>query len=290
MRFSILHETHYRYGSPAAESMSELRLCPPDTKTQIIHSRELVVKPSVAVDHYTDFNGNTVEVIAIPFRHDFLRIKVRIDVATMPLDDNYPQRGWLVADARRLGRSRRIALHPFRLASALVPFPAELRTLTYPRPRDSMPLRHALLAINEWMYQTFEYKQGTTAISTPLRDIITTRAGVCQDFAHLMLAILRFHGIPARYVSGYIESADPAAPDHTLVGSEASHAWVEAAMPDGSWWGLDPTNNQPAGTRHVKIACGRDYYDVAPLRGTYQGAASQQLKVIVAVRRGSNQR
>ncbi|MEM8866765.1 MAG: transglutaminase family protein, partial [Verrucomicrobiota bacterium] len=117
------------------------------------------------------------------------------------------------------------------------------------------------------------------------KEIVATRRGVCQDFAHLMLAILRSNGIPARYVSGYIEPFDPTKADSKLIGAAASHAWVEVYLPGGFWWGLDPTNNQQAGERHVILAMGRDYQDVTPMRGTYKGATDQQLNVMVSLKR-----
>jgi len=125
---------------------------------------------------------------------------------------------------------------------------------------------------------------GVTDVSTPISDVVKHRRGVCQDFANLMLAILRSNGLPARYVSGYIEAFDPESGDE-MTGAAASHAWVEVYLPGGTWWGLDPTNNQVVGERHIVVAVGRDYHDVAPMRGTYKGANDQKLKVIVSLER-----
>jgi transglutaminase-like putative cysteine protease len=152
--------------------------------------------------------------------------------------------------------------------------------------REATPLREALEDLNNWIYTNFTYKPGVTNVSTPLSTVLRQRKGVCQDFAHLMLSIIRHNGLPARYVSGYIEPVDPTRPGGSeLVGAAASHAWVEVNLPNGTWWGLDPTNNQCAGERHVKVAVGRDYHDVAPLRGTFKGASNQKLQVIVSMKR-----
>jgi transglutaminase-like putative cysteine protease len=146
-------------------------------------------------------------------------------------------------------------------------------------------LGEVLHELNGWIHREFTYKPGVTDISTPLATVVKQRVGVCQDFAHLMLAILRTIGLPARYVSGYIEHFDPTKTDARLIGAAASHAWVEVFLPGGEWYGLDPTNNQPAGERHVVTAVGRDYHDVAPMRGTYKGMLDQKLQVIVSLQR-----
>lgn len=293
MRFRVIHETRYLYQAPASEAVSELRLFPPEDATQTVNSRSLVISPEAEPLFYTDFMGNGVEIISIPFRHKNLKVRMSADVTTHPVAEPNASADLTVAEGRRLNRDRRIALYHFLTATPLVPLGSDLRGLGYPRLRESQTLRHALLQLNHWIFTHFRYQSGTTQISTPLRDIIANRTGVCQDFAHLMLAILRSQGLPARYVSGYIEAFDPDQPHSPeLIGATASHAWVEVCLPDNSWWGLDPTNDQTAGERHVKIAVGRDYLDVAPLRGTYKGALNQKLKVMVSVTRktakGSN--
>lgn len=286
MRFRIVHETLYQYSSPASESLSELRLWPQDTASQKVHSRELQVTPAAVADAYTDFNGNLVEVISIPFRHQSLHIRMQADITTTSPAAPGAAADLPLAYARRLDRNQRIELYPYRVATRQVPLGGVISKLLYPEFRDSESLRETLLRINQWIFTEFTYQSGSTDISTPLTQVVENRKGVCQDFAHLMLAILRTYGLTARYVSGYIESRDPAAStDSQMIGAEASHAWVEVYLPDGSWWGLDPTNNQQASERHLKIASGRDYDDIAPLRGTYKGATSQKLKVIVSVRR-----
>ena len=286
MRFRISHETLYAYASPASESVGELRLSPLDNERQVIRSRHLQLEPDVQVDAFDDFFGNRVECFAIPFRHRRLRVRMTADVETFPVKDPGPVADVPVGEAKRLNRYRRIELYHYRLPTVAVPLGQVLLPLRKHFLRETVPLRKALLELNNWIHGRFAYRPGVTDVSTPLARVIEEKAGVCQDFAHLMLAILRTQGLPARYVSGYIEPNDPTkAGGERLVGAAASHAWVEVGLPDGTWWGLDPTNNQSAGERHVVVAVGRDYHDVAPMRGTYKGAQNQKLRVIVSMKR-----
>ncbi|MEM6823123.1 MAG: transglutaminase family protein, partial [Verrucomicrobiota bacterium] len=189
-----------------------------------------------------------------------------------------------VGEARQIYNSTLYQLFEYLQPSALVPFNQHLRI----RKKfflQAATIGESLLGLNRWIFENFEYQSGSTDLSTPIRDVVMKRRGVCQDFSHLMLAILRSNGIPCRYVSGYIEPNDPTKTGSKLVGAAASHAWVEVYLPGGFWWGLDPTNNQVAGERHVMVAVGRDYEDVTPMRGTYKGATDQQLNVMVSLKR-----
>lgn len=286
MRFRISHETVYAYAGAASESVGELRVCPVSTPSQEVRSRSLELEPCIPVDSFQDYFGNTVECFAIPFRHRQLRVRMSADITTLPPPD--PGR---LADipfglARRLSPDARIHLYLYRLPTPAVPLGQVLAPLNQRFFRDARPLRASLIDLNSWIHRHIRYQPGTTDVSTPLHQIIAQRRGVCQDFAHLMLSILRTSGLAARYVSGYIEPTDPTAENGAeLIGAAASHAWVEVYLPDGSWWGLDPTNNQCVGERHLKVAVGRDYHDVAPLRGTYKGATNQKLQVIVSIKR-----
>jgi transglutaminase-like putative cysteine protease len=286
MRFRISHETLYAYANPASESVGELRICPVSTNFQKIRRRQLDLDPEIPVDNYQDYFGNKVECFAIPFRHKQLRVRMTAEVNTLPPIDPGPVADIPFGQARRLSRSARIDLYLYRLPTQTVPLGDILAPLKKRFFRDSKPLRESLLELNNFIYRKFTYQPGVTDISTPLKTIIERRRGVCQDFAHLMLSILRTNGLAARYVSGYIEPTDPSVENGAeLIGAAASHAWVEVNLPDGTWWGFDPTNNQCVGERHVRVAVGRDYHDVAPLRGTYKGATSQKLQVIVSIER-----
>lgn len=284
MRFQVSHTTEYKYAVPASESFAELRVWPQNNESQRIISRRLEVSPEVRVDDYVDYFGNKVEFFSIPYRHNALTVTSEADIETFPVQPPKAALEVSVAEARQIFNSRRYQLFEFMEPSHHVPL-NQHRRIRKQFFRQADGFGDALLALNAWIYNNFEYKPGVTRISTPIADVVAQRRGVCQDFAHLMLAILRSNGIPARYVSGYIEAYDPETTDAKLVGAAASHAWVEVYLPGGIWWGLDPTNHQPAGERHIEVAFGRDYSDVAPMRGTYKGAMDQKLNVIVSLER-----
>ncbi len=287
MRFSVTHRTEYAYRAPASESFAELRVWPRNTRTQTVLQRQLILDPKVPVDHYVDYFGNHVEFFSIPFRHQKLAVEATAEVQTFPTPDLSELLAVTVGEARQIFRSQTFTLFDFLQSSETVPLGEVLRPLKRRPLGPGATLGEVLHELNGWIHHEFAYQPGVTDISTPLAKVVKQRSGVCQDFAHLMLAILRTIGLPARYVSGYIEHYDPEKTDARLVGAAASHAWVEVFLPGGEWYGLDPTNNQPAGERHVVTAVGRDYHDVAPMRGTYKGMLDQRLQVIVSLQRRS---
>ena len=149
-----------------------------------------------------------------------------------------------------------------------------------------VPMGEAVAALNHAIHERFKYKPGATELKTPLSTVWKKREGVCQDFAHIMLSVLRTAGLPARYVCGYIETDGPVAGDGTkLVGSVATHAWVEVMLPGLQWVAIDPTNDQWCGERHITVALGRDFVDASPVRGTFKGAGTQSMKVRVTMKR-----
>ena len=285
MHFTVTHTTSYKYRQPASESFAELRIWPQDTPTQKVLKRELKIEPATTVDHYTDYFGNRVEFFSIPYRHSRLSVSSIAEVETRPGPPLDAVLETPLGDARQILNSQIYQLFEFRQPTERVP----LDIAGLPKGKaffvESNTIGDCLLKLNTWIFENFAYTSGVTDISTPLPKVLKMRKGVCQDFAHLMLAILRSSGLPARYVSGYIEAFDPEKPDRKLVGAAASHAWVEVCLPGEHWWGLDPTNNQAVGERHVKVATGRDYEDVAPMRGTFKGAQDQRLQVMVSLER-----
>lgn len=288
MRFRVSHTTHYVYSSPASESFAELRVWPQDSESQTVLSRSLVVDPEVPIAHYTDYFGNKVEYFSIPNLHSELRVKATAEVETLPVIIPEPVLNTPVAEAKQLYQGRLFRLFDFLQPTEAVDLDA-VRRFRRSFFSPQRPIGEALLDLNHWIYSEFKYQPGVTDVRTPLTKVIQHKSGVCQDFAHLMLAILRLNKIPARYVSGYIEAFDPEATDTPLIGAAASHAWVEVFLPGEYWWGLDPTNDKPADERHVKVAVGRDYSDVAPMRGTFKGAREQKMAVKVKLKRTRNQ-
>jgi transglutaminase-like putative cysteine protease len=288
MRFRVSHTTQYKYPVPASESFAELRVWPLNNQYQKVLDRRLEINPAGVIDHYTDYFGNHVEFFSIPHRHSSLTVKAEAEVETYAIEPPESVLEISVGEARQVYNGNRYQLFEFLQPSRLVPLNQHrrIRKKFFPQ---ACSLGESLRTLNNWIFKSFEYKSGVTDISTPIKRVVETRRGVCQDFAHLMLAILRSNGMPARYVSGYIEAYDPEKTDPAMIGAAASHAWIEVYLPGGIWWGLDPTNNQSAGERHIVVAVGRDYNDVAPMRGTYKGAVDQKLNVIVSLERKKSQ-
>jgi len=251
---------------------------------QRLISFELELDPAAQLFSYADTFGNAVYHFDIPQPHERLTITARSAVETEapPALPGQLDRGeWdrLKSDFVRGEHFDYLHQHGFaRLTDALRAFVAE-KNLDELRVRD--PLR-AMVDLNGAIYGAFAYEAGVTRADSPIDDVLKARKGVCQDFAHVMLAICRDWGIPARYVSGYLftdrKAGDRSDPD-------ATHAWVEVFLPSLRWVGLDPTNNILAGERHIACAVGRDYSDVPPSRGVYKGEAESELAVGVTVRK-----
>ncbi|MDX2112001.1 MAG: transglutaminase family protein [Verrucomicrobiota bacterium] len=285
MRFRIIHQTEYRYRQPASESVGELRICPQSDASQQVIERKLEMVPRIELEPYSDAFGNYVEFFSIPFRHNLLKVTASALIETRVIAHPLAPLEVPFAKAQGYFNAKLVELYPFSTGSSLVPLGDLIKPLMQSTPDPEQTLAEHCLQLNHWIFRSFTYTPGVTDVNTPVATIIAQRAGVCQDFAHLMLSILRTQGIPSRYVSGYIEATDPTKPEQQLIGAAASHAWVEVAAPDGSWIGFDPTNNQVVGERHVKIAVGRDYADITPVRGTYKGAQDQKLRVLVSLTR-----
>ncbi|MGE9289512.1 MAG: transglutaminase family protein, partial [Puniceicoccales bacterium] len=237
VRFSVSHTTFYKYAQPASESVAELRLCPMSGPCQLVQSRSLKVDPDVPVGSFEDYWGNSVEYFAIPFRHKTLKISSSSEVETSPQGSVDYCNDVSVAETRQIIARSSLKAIDLRRPTRMVPLGKVLRCLNKRFVRSNASIIDTALSLNEWIYKNFEYVPGATNVSTPLERVLEIRKGVCQDFAHVMLSILRTGGIPARYVSGYIEHVDPTKPGSELVGAAASHAWVEINLPGDRWWG-----------------------------------------------------
>jgi len=284
MLLDIRHVTQYRYDEPVRESVMEVWMRPLRGATQRVSSFELEVDPRSQVFSYADAWGNAVHHFDVPHPHRRLNIVAssRIETETpAPLPKALAMEEWdrLASDFVR-GETWDF-LHPHGFAQvtpALTGFIARHR-LDDPRARDPLG---AVMALATTVHGAFDYEAGVTGADSPIDHALIEGRGVCQDFAHIMIAVCRGWGVPARYVSGYVftdrEAGDRSNPD-------ATHAWVEAYLPSLRWVGVDPTNNVIAGERHVAVAVGRDYADVPPSRGVFKGEAESQLSVGVSVRR-----
>ncbi len=286
MRFEITHTTDYRYSGSAIEAYLEARLTPPETSTQRVVSHRIEIVPDLPTTHYTDTFGNPVAFFSHTLRHDYLAIRNRLVVeTTLP---RLPEAALEVpvAEARQLFSSVLLDYFDYLQPTVSVPVGGLAAPWAHQYLGPGVPLREALEGLNGAVYRAFEYRPGTTDNHTPLLDVWKARRGVCQDFAHIMLSVLRTAGLPARYVCGYIETDPPRSPNgRRLVGAVATHAWVEVLVPGLQWVALDPTNNQWCAEQHVAVSFGRDSRDAAPVRGTFKGTGRQTLKIKVNMKR-----
>ena len=290
MRFRLTHRTHYRYAGTASESFMEARLTPVDDDRQRVLSRKLTTTPPCNLHAYTDYFGNVVETFSIVQRHKALVLESRSEVETTPLEPPPTALDISVSEARQIWRGHKLDFFEFLMPSAAVQLSPAVNHLANQFFPPTAPIGPSLLRLMAWIKDSFRYVPGATTLHTPTATVLKTRTGVCQDFAQLMIAVLRSAEMPARYVTGYIETETQrkAAEAHRpprLIGASESHAWVEVSLPGGFWWPLDPTNNCIAGERHVKVAVGRDYHDSSPTRGVFKGTRTEKLSVAVHMQR-----
>ena len=287
MLFEIRHVTEYAYDEPVRESVMELWMQPRKAADQFLVNFELEIEPPTEVFSYADSYGNAVHHFDVPAPHQRLRIVARSMVEThgraLPPDAlDMAEWNHLEGEAVRGECWDFLRLQGFAVETeALRAFMRE-RGLDDPRRFDPLT---AVRELNATLHDAFDYEAGITEADSPIDHALTEGSGVCQDFAHIMIAICRLWGIPARYVSGYLftdrEAGERSNPD-------ATHAWVEVFLPSLRWVGLDPTNNLLTGERHIAVAMGRDYADVPPARGVFKGEAESQLSVGVSVRQGTS--
>lgn len=251
-RYEVRQTLSYVYPGPIDDVHQVLIVVPPDQiGGQRLLAHAIAVEPSVAPRYTTDQFGNRVAYVMLP------RVERRLKFTISMQIERVAERDGEVAGERSADR--------YLVASPLTdPFPALQQQAERMRRETSSPVELAT-RINHWVYQHITYRQGVTDISTTARDAFEERQGVCQDYAHLMIALSRLCGIPARYVSGH------------LLGEGAMHAWVQVLLPDADgaarrWQPFDPTHDRPAGMSYLTIAIGRDFGDVSPTRGTFRAA------------------
>ncbi len=287
MMFNIVHTTGYVYADTAMEAYLEVRLTPPVRPEQGVLRHRIEFQPAAEASDYIDYFGNRTTFYSMTLRHRQLKVTNRLTVRTLPRV--LPESGLAltIAEARQILKSG-TGVFDYLQPTEAIPIASESSAWGREILRESRPMGEALDELNKTIYREFKYRTGSTEIETPLSLIWKKREGVCQDFAHVMISVLRAARIPCRYVCGYIESEPSVSADPSrkrLVGSLATHAWVEVLVPGMAWVALDPTNNQWCGEQHVTIAVGRDFLDAAPVRGTFKGSASQKLKVHVSMQR-----
>lgn len=276
--YLVRHVTHYAYELDRTAAYERGRLTPRDTPHQTVRSTELRIEPEpVAHTVHLDQYGNHSDYFEI--RGPFSRLDIRresvVEVAR-PLPDVRRLNEWTVAETARDGAD---APDPregveFRLESPLVQITPSVAEFSAGILTPDRPLGEAIEALTLAVYRDFDYKSGATTVRTTLDEVLEHRQGVCQDFAQLAIGAARAAGLPARYVSGYIETSPPPGRPK-LQGSDASHAWVSIRTPEGEWVDVDPTNGQFVDSRYIVTAWGRDFQDVSPLRGIVYGESTE---------------
>ena len=286
MKLKISHYTHYTYQEPVRYSVNEIRLTPQTDSRQFCYEHSITVNPNVELFSYEDFFSNKVHSFSISEPHPELLIKAESVVLTDE-KDLYQGRQLPLSTEKKIIRSNTFQNHftEYLIGTAYTKISPELDTFVINNIEDLdssggiyLLLRH----ISKNIYLNFIYDPKATDVHTTVEETLKLKRGVCQDFAHLMIAVCRSKGIPARYVSGYhfIGDLQGGHADY----EQASHAWVEAYIPSKGWVGYDPTNNGMVNWRYVKIGHGRDYRDIVPVKGVYTGPAAQTLTVKVDVK------
>jgi len=278
--YKINHITKYTYASPVIDCTNQIMLYPIIDDHLTVQNQEISVSHNPEIEIFQDCFGNKVGVFSIIKPHKELTIQSTAQVITNtvpgPMDEMSSADQW--QHLRDLKND--ILFIDFLkqdMYASSEDVKASLGNVVNP---EEKPLKNALV-LSEFVYDNFSYKQGITTTETPIEDIWKLKAGVCQDFAHILLTMLRTYSIPARYVSGYI------CPKETGVrGEGATHAWVEVYIPFYGWLGLDPTNNCIVTDGHVKMAHGRGFSDCTPVKGTYKGSGEHTLEVTVQVENG----
>ena len=285
MIFSVRHTTTFRYEPAVRESVMEVRLQPRSDGEQRCLSFALNVDPAANVMQYRDFTGNTVHHFDIAGRHTQVKVTAQstVELQSVPAPHPSDSGDWADLDALVSGNDHWEMLLPSHFAHSSEPLDRLAKELGCERRGNPLVL---LTELNEAIYSLFAYVPNSTKVDSPIEDALLARQGVCQDFAHIMIALVRPLKIPCRYVSGYMFHRDEDEQDRSLEG--ASHAWVEALVPGWGWVAFDPTNNLVGGDRHIRIAIGRDYADVPPTRGVYKGEAQSELSVAVTVSPADN--
>lgn len=276
-KFRIRHITRYTYEDAVRDSANQIMLYPIRDEFQDVQHHALTITGNPQVNVHDDYYGNKVGTFTHAQPHRELVIDSQLSVVTsarvLPLDDQPVTAQWNELKSLR-NDLRFIDFGRHENFSAL----SELeKVIEEERCKDCSPMKSAM-DLCTYVYETFTYRKGITTVETTVDDIWKLKSGVCQDFAHIMLVMLRQLGIPSRYVSGYI------CPNKSgMRGEGATHAWVEAYIPFYGWLGFDPTNNCVVNETHVRLAVGKNFSDCSPVKGTYRGTSNHTLEVSVSV-------
>jgi transglutaminase-like putative cysteine protease len=274
--YRIQHITKYKYDRPVKESVSQIKIFPIEDVNQQLVSFDLQISGNPFVDMSKDYFGNKVGDFSLLPPHNELNIDSRFVVHT---NDNWNEPADIDTTLAEVVRAAEKDIQliwlsePERIESQPI-----IEQLLFETDIAHKPVVEIAKACCNYLYKNFQYKKGITTVETTIDEILEHKSGVCQDFAHVLLQMLRTVGIPARYVSGYV------CPNKSgMRGEGATHAWVEYFLPNSGWVGLDPTNNVFAGPYHIRLAVGKNFGDCTPVKGAFKGLAHQTLSVFVSV-------
>src|SRR5436309_5489919 len=282
MLFQVTHTTRYIYQTPVSHCLNEVRLTPRFLPNQQVRETAIAVHPEPAFMHHRkDYYGNEVTTFEILEKHDRLEttansaVEVRPEAAEHLATICWEEARDLIAaqsDEASVEASEFVYISPY------VPAAPQLDEFARKTFTPDRPLLEAVKDLMHHIHADFKYLPKSTSIDAPLTDVLLNRQGVCQDFAHVMIGVIRSVRLAARYVSGYVR------PGPKVQGAQASHAWVSVFIPGDGWLSFDPTNNLMVSDSHVTLAWGRDYGDVTPVRGITLGGGGQSVEVEVYVR------
>ena len=282
MRYRVKHITEYQYAGRVSHCYNMAHLMPRNCQRQQCISSQLDILPGSAFNvRREDYYGNWAHHFEIHQPHEVLKIVATSDVETRTQASVIDlELGVTCGQAREMMATSRdsdtLLAREFLLDSPMVSVNDELKNYAAPFFADDKPLMTAVKDLTAAIYRDFKYSPASTTVATPINEVMQTRAGVCQDFAHVQIGCLRAMGFAAKYVSGYLETLPPPG-QPKMVGTDASHAWLSVYAPGEGWFEFDPTNNCIAAEQHIITAWGRDYFDVTPLCGVIFGGGKQPL-------------
>lgn len=287
MLYRIRHETAYQYSQAVTLGRSVAHLKPRVCERQVCHQGEIIITPeSDAVTEELDYFGNPVLHFSLQQPHQVMTIASDHTVEVLLESGDPPSGGlpWQQVVERVTQDHSEAGLDAYQYAfdSTHAGSTEMVKDYTLASFTAGRPIFEATADLMSRIHTDFQFDPASTTIATPVTEVFTNRRGVCQDFAHLMIACLRTLRLPTRYVSGYIETIPPPGQER-LVGADASHAWVGVYCPETGWYDFDPTNDTTAGGRHVTVAWGRDFADVSPVKGLVLGGGGHTVSVSVDV-------
>lgn len=286
MKLEIQHVTKYVYAEPVTDSVNELRLTPRTNSRQSCYRHEVTIEPAAALLTYEDYFGNRVHAFSVNKPHRELTVRVRAVVSTSdPAWKNGGCEEHSAEEEQVLLRSDAFydKYVEYLLPTDYTAFSGELKGYADRYPMGTKGVYAWAQGLNEGIHKDLTYDPSATHVHTTVKETLQLKRGVCQEYAHLMLAVCRYAGVPARYVSGYHFVGDLSGNSADF--EQASHAWAEVLVPGKGWRGFDPTNRSETGWRYIKLGHGRDYKDIVPVKGIYRGTGEQNLTVKVDVRK-----